>query len=79
MKVCNQRIKTLEGQVKNESGGGFFFCANRCLRLDFDQAINFDFKCPECGCLMEQEENGKKIAQLKCKIKEFEKRIKSVS
>jgi transcription initiation factor IIE alpha subunit len=40
--------------------------------LDFDQATEFEFKCPECGTLLQQQENVRTIEHLKEKIQELE-------
>lgn len=33
----------------------FFVCKNNCVRLNFDQAMEFEFHCPECGELVMQD------------------------
>lgn len=74
-----RKIERLKAQIKNEAAGGFFICEGGCMRLDFDQAINFDFKCPECGRLMGQEDSETKIRELKKRIKRIENNIKAFS
>lgn len=53
-------------------------CSNACTRLDFESATNFEFKCPECGSLLNQQENLKTIEYLKSQIKELEKELKQM-
>lgn len=60
----------LEKEEKNRNN--FFICSKMCTRLDFEQATSFGFKCPECGTLMQQQDNSKTIEHLKQKIKEIE-------
>ncbi len=74
--LYKERIKKLKEQIKEESINKFFMCGNRCLRLDFDQAADVNFKCPECGKLMEQEEVSKKIKEIKERIEKLKKAIK---
>ncbi len=50
----------------------FFMCPKACTRMDFHNASNFRFRCPECGSLMQQQDNVKTIDFLKAKIKEME-------
>ncbi|MAG73404.1 hypothetical protein CL620_03755 [archaeon] len=50
----------------------FFACPNDCVRLNFDESIDFEFHCPECGELLAQDDSTKRIAQLQAKIKEAE-------
>ena len=60
----------LEREEKNE--GCFFLCANTCTRLDFEQGTANEFKCPECGSLLSQQDNSRTIAFLREQIKELE-------
>jgi len=60
----------LEKEEKNKNN--FFICSKMCTRLDFEQATNFSFRCPECGSLLHQQDNTKTIEHLKQKIRELE-------
>ena len=65
--------KLQERLLKEEKNkGSFFLCPNTCARLDFEQSIEIDFKCPECGSLMAQQDNTRTIEFLKEKIKALE-------
>jgi len=68
-----QLEKLRERLHKEESNKNLFFiCTKACARLDFDQATEFEFKCPECGTLMQHQENSRTIEHLKEKIQEME-------
>jgi len=68
--------KLKERLLKEESNlNNFFICSKMCARLDFEQATNFGFRCPECGSLLQQQDNSKTIEHLKEKIREIEKAI----
>jgi transcription initiation factor TFIIE subunit alpha len=73
-KLKNERLEKLKEQLKREEEhqGNFFICTRACARLDFDQATDFQFKCPECGSLLNQQDNTKTIGNIKEKIKELE-------
>ena len=45
------------------------------MRLSFEQATDFEYKCPECGELMHQEDNKKIIEDIKSQIEELEKEL----
>ena len=60
---------------EEENKGMFFICTKACARLDFDQATEFEFKCPECGSLLQQQENARTIEHLKEKISDLESTI----
>ncbi len=61
-----QRLKVEEANKNN-----FFMCTNACIRLDFQSATEHDFKCPECGNLLNQQDNEKTIDFLRSKIREL--------
>ncbi len=69
-----EKLSTLKNKLKKEeeNEGSFFLCPNICARLDFDKATEFEFKCPECGSLLNQQDNSKTIDNLRKKIKELE-------
>jgi transcription initiation factor TFIIE subunit alpha len=73
-KIKKEKIeKLLERLHKEETNkGNFFICTSACARLDFEQATEFNFKCPECGNLLNQQDNTKTIDNIKEKIKDLE-------
>ncbi len=71
-----KRLIKLKERLERERGSIFFLCPNKCIRLSFEQATEFEFKCPECGTLMEQEDSRKLIERIEAEIKELEKEVK---
>src|SRR3989338_5132172 len=66
-------VKLNERLTKEETNkGNFFICTKACARLDFEQATEFDFKCPECGSLLNQQDNTKTIDHIRQKIIDLE-------
>lgn len=71
-KIRREKVVKLEERLDREqSGGQFFMCRNACARMDFEKAIEFNFKCPECGEIMNQQDNTRTIEFLKQRIKEL--------
>jgi transcription initiation factor TFIIE subunit alpha len=62
-------------QREEENLNSFFICPSMCSRLSFDAAMEFEFKCPECGRMMAQQDNTRTIKHLKERIKEIEATI----
>jgi len=67
------KLSRLKERLGREQDSMFFLCLGKCIRLDFETASKFDFKCPECGLIMDSEDNAHTIVDLKKQIKEFEK------
>ena len=72
-KMRKNKIDKLKERLKKEEEnlGNFYICSKACARLDFDQATDFEFKCPECGSLLNLQDNEKTIENIKEKIKEL--------
>ncbi len=72
MKIEN--LDKLKEQLnkEEENKGAFFICTKACARLDFDTATEFEFKCPECGSLLNQQDNTKTIDNIRQRIKKLE-------
>jgi transcription initiation factor TFIIE subunit alpha len=72
-KVRRDKLERFQERLENEEAGKvFFICSNLCSRLDIDSALQYDFKCPECGKLLNQQDNTKTKEHLKQKIKELQ-------
>ena len=78
-KLKRKRLESLRKRLEREKQGQFYVCPNNCVRLDFDQSMNFEFKCPECGEIIHQEDNAEKIKELEKEIKELERAFKKKS
>ena len=68
-----KKIKQLKKRIKREKENIFFVCENNCIRLNFDRSTDFEFKCPECGSLMHQQDNEKIKKELNKKIEKLNK------
>lgn len=73
-----KRISKLNERLERENKNHFFICNNMCIRLDFEQSMDFDFKCPECNEIMNQEDNAKTIDNIKKEIVSLEKEVKKL-
>ncbi len=73
--IKKQRMERLMERLEREQHNDFFLCDNKCIRLNFDQSTDFNYKCPECGQLMQQENNREKISSLKKDIAKLTKEL----
>ena len=51
--------------------GNIYMCPNACVRVNFEKATDFEFKCPECGNILNHQDNEKTIDFLRVKVKEL--------
>lgn len=77
-----KKKRELLGRLKQRLGEEnlelFFVCSNNCIRLNFDQAMDFEFHCPECGELISQDENNDRLEGLRKKINEIEEELEKL-
>lgn len=72
--------KYRERLVEEEKNkGNFFLCPRACVRVGFEKATDFEFKCPECGSLLNQQDNERTIDFIRQKIKELELNGKKIN
>jgi len=74
--VKKRRYERLLERLNREKTTQFYLCTNKCIRLDFEQSHDFSFKCPECGTLLDIEDNAKMIKELQAEITKAEKEFK---
>jgi len=68
-KLSKYKRRLIEEEANKNN---FYMCSNACVRVDFDHATEFEFKCPECGNILNNLDNTKTIEFLREKIKELE-------
>ena len=67
-------VERLEKEEKNR--GNYYICPKACVRMDFYTATEHDFKCPECGSLLNLQDNERTIDSLKKNIDIIKKELK---
>jgi transcription initiation factor TFIIE subunit alpha len=72
-----EQLVRLNEKMLEEEKELFFICPNDCVRLNFDQGMDFEFHCPECGELITQDtSNEANIAKIKKIIQKIEEDLK---
>ncbi|MGM5481672.1 MAG: hypothetical protein ACQESE_04670 [Nanobdellota archaeon] len=71
-KLRLEKIDKLKNRLEEEQSGFFYMCRFAHERQSFEEAFENDFKCPECGELMNQLDNERTIEFLNKKITELE-------
>lgn len=76
LNFMRRKMEDFRQKLEKEMIGNYFICPNKCTRLSLEQAMEQEFKCLECGELMQQQDNSRTIDNLKARIKELEEEIK---
>jgi len=71
-KILVNKVDKLRERLEREKDNTFYMCRNACARTTFDSAIEFNFKCPECGEIMHEQDNKRTIEFLTERLKELE-------
>lgn len=72
--IKKKKVEKITERLTREKNSLFYLCKNKCLRLEFEQAADFEFKCPECGSLLDQEDNRQKIQTLQQEMDTLQKK-----
>ncbi len=70
-KKKKEQLLRFREQLEAEKKELFYLCPGKCVRLNFDQAMEFEFHCPECGQLASQDSSEDKKEVLRKKIQEL--------
>lgn len=71
-------LRKLKERLEHERSTMFFTCDEDCPRVEFDKAVENDFKCPKCGGKMEEFDNSGIINALERQIETLEQGMTGV-
>ncbi|MCD6589767.1 hypothetical protein J7K74_01095 [Candidatus Woesearchaeota archaeon] len=77
-KLLEEKVQKLRERLEREEGTHFYLCRNACIRADFETAADLNFTCPECGEILELQDNRRTIEFLKSQIKKLEEELESI-
>ena len=73
-KINREKLEKYSVRLKEEESnfGNFYLCPNACVRVGFERAVDLEYRCPECGSILNHQDNTKTIDFLRSKIKELQ-------
>lgn len=77
IKDSENYLNMLNEELYHEENNMFFICPQGHVRLDFDEASDYEFLCPACGEELEFQDNTETIEQIKEDIKMVESNFNS--
>ncbi len=75
-KIRLSKISKLKERLEREEKHDFYMCRSACVRMPFEKAMEFSFKCPECGQLMHEQDNARTKEFIKTQLDELETKKK---
>ncbi|MCG2718327.1 MAG: hypothetical protein L6408_05775 [Nanoarchaeota archaeon] len=73
--VKQKKLLKLKEVFHIESQETFYVCPGKCTRFKQENAMDYEFKCPECGTLLDQEDNTEFLETIKAKVLELEEEL----
>jgi len=73
-----KKVKVLNSSLGREEEFDYLVCKNDNTRLSIGEAMEHDFKCPECDDLLVRDDNIKRINQIKKETSKLEKDISEI-
>lgn len=74
-KMRRDLLRKLQSRLEEEEKELFFISEDGTTRMNFDDATEYDFRCPDTGELLMQDDNSKLILQIKKRIKEVQEEV----
>ena len=75
MDIKKREVNNFEHLLESRQSKRFYICPSECLETSEENAMIHDFKCQECGQLLQFKSFDKEIAELKEKIENARKEI----
>ena len=69
-------LEKLRAKLEYEKNNTFYTCPVDGSRYTFEEAFEFDFQCPKCSSLLEEEDNSEIIEILEEEIRRLEEEIR---
>jgi transcription factor E len=74
-KMDTEKLEKLESRLESEQSKQFFMCRSGCSRMDFDEGMENEFACGECGGILQPQDNSRTVEFLKDRIGELKKSL----
>jgi transcription initiation factor TFIIE subunit alpha len=78
-KILSEKRTRLAERLQAEEAGQYYICRNTCSRMTFESAVEQNFKCAECGQVMQEQDNTRTKEFLRERIAELEKQVKAAT
>jgi len=63
-----EELRYLKEELEKERQHRYFICMNDGIRMDLNEALEHNYKCPECDRILKQEDSIKKISEIESRM-----------
>lgn len=70
--------KKLEEKLEDETSTIYYICVNGCMKVTYEQAMEFDFVCPKCGAPLEYIDSSVAIEKVKEEIRKIDEILENL-
>ncbi len=70
--------KKLEEKLEDETSTIYYICVNGCMKVTYEQAMEFDFTCPKCGAPLEYIDSSVAIEKVKEEIRKIDEILENL-
>ncbi len=74
-KILESRLERMTDRLAKEEGAQFYICRSGCQRVTFDEAMEIQFKCGECGSILSEQDNTRTKEFLREQIATLERDV----
>lgn len=71
------RLISLEKRLQRELSHDFFVCPALCIRFEEKDALEHDYRCPDCGAVLVPHNNERLVAEIRRRISEEKTALKT--
>jgi len=76
-KILQNKHEKLRERLAQEQQGQYYICKHGCSRMTFEAAVEQQFKCGECGTIMQEQDNSRTKEFLQERIQELASQVKA--
>lgn len=67
-----EKIATIRKTLKDEQVKQYYYCPNGCMRVNPEEALELQFKCPECDAIFKQEDVAVRQEKMHMELKKLQ-------
>ncbi len=75
VRIKKNKINLMKERIVKEEQVEFFICPDKHIRISLENAMEYNFRCPECDLQLQREDNTKVINSLKKQIEKLSQEV----